>query len=139
MKIVSHFLSTAKDGGPDSPVDAYFVIEMKWLFTIALLKFNKGARESFHTHAFNAFTWFISGSMLEEDFSDPLLYRYTRSLLPKFTPRLKNHRVIAEEDSWCFTIRGPWCSSWTEDHKNKTITLTHGRKVIDTQPRGVAT
>jgi len=41
----------AKDGGPESPVDGYFLIEIKSLFSIALLKFNNGGRENYHTHA----------------------------------------------------------------------------------------
>jgi hypothetical protein len=125
------FFKKAKDGGPDSPVDGYFLIELKGLFSIALLKFNKGGRENYHTHAFHALTWFLFGDLVEEDISGDE-YRYTRSLKPKLTPRDKNHRVRAAKDSWCFTIRGPWVDSWTEDTPSgKTITLTHGRIVVN--------
>lgn len=122
--------SKAKDGGPDSPVDAYFVIEIKNLFSIALLKFNKGAREQFHTHAFNALTWFLDGDMEEEDV-DGSKYQYKRSLKPKFTPSQKCHRVIAHKDSWCITLRGPWAMFWTEydKEKDKTTLFGHGRVV----------
>lgn len=122
----------AKDGGKDSPVDAYFLVEIKPLFSIALLKFNKGYRENYHTHAFHALTWFLSGSLIEEDI-DKSTYNYNRSLIPKITNKEKNHRVIANEDSWCFTIRGAWSKYWTEDDltTKETITLTHGRKVVN--------
>ena len=53
-------LSKTKDGGPKSSV------EIKSIGSIALLKFNKGGRKEFHTHAFNALTWFIAGSLKEE-------------------------------------------------------------------------
>ena len=124
-------LSKRKDGGAVSPVDAYFLIEWKQVFSIALLKFNKGGREAFHTHAFHALTWFLKGSLIEED-RDGSLYVYKKSLLPKVTKREKNHRVKAERDSWCLTIRGPWSDSWSEYNKKKeeTTHFSWGRKVI---------
>ncbi len=120
----------SKDGGPHSPVDGYFLIEFKPLFSIALLKFNKGRREAFHTHAFDAFTWFLKGDLVEEDYSGGN-YRYKCSFLPKLTLKSKNHRVSAKQDSWCFTIRGPWVKTWTEHDKGIKTTFTHGRKVIN--------
>ena len=59
-------LSKTKDGGPKSSVEAYFLFEIKSIGSIALLKFNKGGRKEFHTHAFNALTWFIASSLKEE-------------------------------------------------------------------------
>ena len=123
--------SKVKDGGPNSPVDGYFLFEIKNLCSIALLKFNKGCREEFHTHAFDALTWFLWGDIEEEDVSGST-YKYTRSFFPKITKKSKNHRVKASADSWCFTIRGPWDKTWTEYNKDTdiTTTFTHGRKVI---------
>ena len=124
-------LEKAKDGGSESPVDAYFLLEVKSLFSIALLKFNKGGRENYHTHAFDALTWFLFGDLVEEDISGET-YKYSFSILPKITKREKNHRVKTNKDSWCFTIRGPWVDYWTEDNPNtnETITFTHGREVV---------
>lgn len=122
-----------KDGGPDSPVDGYFLFEFKSLFSIVLLKFNKGYREAYHTHAFNAITWCISGYMIEDKFeSNDSAYIYKPSVKPKITKRDNNHRVIALKDSWCISIRGPWAKTWTENNAKtgvKTV-LTHGRKVV---------
>lgn len=122
-----------KDGGSESPVDAYFLIEWKGLFSIALLKFNKGGRDNFHTHAFHALTWFIKGDMIEEDV-DGSTYKYKRSFLPKITKRSKNHRIKANKDSWCITFRGRWCNYWTEynEEDDKTIILEQGREVVTT-------
>lgn len=122
-------LSKAKDGGPKSPVDAYFLIELKGLFSIALLKFNQGGREAFHTHAFDAWTWFLKGDLVEEDISGDIRV-YRRSLIPKVTLKSKNHRVKANKDSWCLTIRGPWESTWTETLNNKLTTFSWGREVL---------
>ena len=124
------FFSRSKDGGPESPVDAFFLFEIKSLGSIALLRFNRGGREAFHTHAFHALTWFISGELVEQDI-DGSYHIYRRSLLPKLTRRSKNHRVVAYRDSWCFTVRGPWASTWTEDDETHHTTLTHGRKIVE--------
>jgi hypothetical protein len=123
------FFQKTKDGGPDSPVNAYFLFEIKSCMSIAILKFNAGTREAFHTHAFNALTWFIAGDLVEQDISGEY-YAYARSWIPKVTRRHKNHKVIALEDSWCLTIRGPWCDTWTEDTEEKTTVLTHGRNIV---------
>ena len=127
-----------KDGGKDSPVDAYVLIEIKGLFSIMFLKFNKGRREAYHTHAFNAWTWFIKGSMVEQRIDTTVISsstrknRYKRSWLPKVTLRDNLHRVVAHQTSWCFTLRGAWDDTWTEylDETKEYLTLTHGRKVV---------
>lgn len=131
--MITHFFSKAKDGGHNSPVDAYFLIEWKGLFSVALLKFNKGTRENFHTHAFDAYTWFLKGDLVEEDV-DGTLYNYSRQFKPKLTKKGKNHRVVAKEDSWCFTLRGAWQDEWTEYNRKDDVTtvFTHGRVVKET-------
>lgn len=122
--------SKSKDGGPDSPVDAFFVVEIKSLFSVALLKFNKGGREAFHSHAFNAFTWFLCGELIEEKVCGDD-YMYKRGLIPKHTLRGNCHRVKAINTSYCLTVRGPWVDRWKEVVDGREITLTHGRKVVD--------
>lgn len=121
--------SRASDGGPRSPVEALFLFESKRFGSIALLKFNEGARAAYHTHAFNALTWFIKGDLTEYRFEGGN-HQYTRSILPKVTRRSCNHRVVAWRDSWCFTIRGPWQRTWTEDEAGKTTLFGWGRVVL---------
>lgn len=134
MKLISNLLKKTKDGGKNSPVDAYFLIESKPLFSIALLKFNKGTREEYHSHAFDAMTWFIKGDLVEDRIINGknVYKKYTRSLIPKVTLKENLHRVTALEDSWCFTIRGRWVDKWKEYSEKKKVTtvLTHGRKVV---------
>lgn len=130
MKIFSR----SKDGGPDSPVDAFFLVEIKSLFSVALLRFNEGGREAYHTHAFNAWTWFLLGDLVEQD-HDGTAKTYRRSVLPKRTVRTKNHRVLAHKTSWCFTIRGPWTDRWTEDTETHHTVLSHGRKIVERTKR----
>jgi len=127
-------LKWSKDGGPESPVDAFFIVEIKSLFSVALLRFNKGGREAYHTHAFNAWTWFISGDLVEQDINGEF-HIYERSIVPKITRRTKNHRVIADKTSWCFTVRGPWSDTWTEDTETHHTVLTHGRRIVERRER----
>ena len=125
--------SKVKDGGKESTVDAFFLFEIKWLGSIALLRFNKGSRTNYHSHAFNALTWFIKGDMTEHDINGDTL-EYKSSLLPKLTKKDKFHKVVAEKTSWCFTIRGRWDNSWKEFNPTteEYLTLTHGRDIINT-------
>ncbi len=128
------FLYKGKDGGPDSLVTGFWFIEIKSLFSIVLLKFNRGYREQYHTHAFNAWTWFLSGFMVEQRIYERARgwEDYKRSILPKVTKRDNLHRVVAARDSWCLSIRGPWAKTWQEyDEVTNTFkTLTNGRKII---------
>ena len=129
--ILTRLLEKAKDGGEESTVDAYFLFEWKDVCSVALLKFNKGGRKAFHTHAFHAWTWLLWGSMQEETRYGELskITSYRRSLKPKVTRRERNHRVLANRTSWCFTVRGPWAPTWTEHLGNKRTVFTWGRKV----------
>ncbi len=133
------FFQKTKDGGPDSTVEAYFLFEIKWLCSIALLKFNKGSRTNYHTHAFNALTWFIKGSMTEIRLADlgQELAEYRHSIIPKVTRKDNLHKVVAHKTSWCFTIRGPWDKHWKEVDLDAGIeyNLTHGRQVLSTIER----
>lgn len=124
-----NILRKLKDGGPNSPVDCYFLCEFKSLFSVGVLRFSKGGRESFHSHAFDAFTWFLYGDLLEECVTGST-HKYKRSIFPKRTLKAKTHRVKAFSTSWCLTVRGPWKDRWVEIKDNKHTTLTHGRQIV---------
>lgn len=122
-----------KDGGIDSPVTGYWLLEIKSLFSIVLLKFNVGSRESYHTHAFNSLTWYLFGDMTEQRiFKSGIIVQkdYKFSFIPKITKKDNLHRVCARKTSWAISIRGPWSNTWQEYRDGKFITLTHGRKVL---------
>ena len=121
----------AKDGGKKSHVTGFWLIEIKPLFSLVFLKFAKGTREAFHTHAFNAFTWFLKGDVTEFHKAGHNL-KWRPSILPKYTPRTCFHKVFAHSDTYAFSIRGPWADTWKEylPKLRKTITLTHGRRLI---------
>ena len=120
------------DGGKDSGVTGYFLIEWKILFSIGLLRFTKGSRESFHSHAFNGLSWFIWGRITEHLLSGETK-EFGPSLLPKFTKRSCFHRVYAHNTTYVLTLRGSWVDFWQEHRPSgKLVTLTHGRKEVET-------
>lgn len=118
------------DGGKDSGVTGYFLIEWKALLSIGLLRFNAGSREAFHNHAFNACTFWLAGSVTEE-YLEGGSKPFTPTLKPKITKRSKFHKVVAHETTWALTFRGPWVDYWNEFKGGRLLTLTHGRKVLE--------
>lgn len=122
-----------KDGGPKSTVTGYWLIELKRLVSVALLKFGKGSRDEYHTHAFNCISWLLKGELREECL-DGTHNVYKPSLRPILTFRDTFHRVVSVGDSWVLTFRGPWQNEWYEfdPKKLKLTTLTHGREVVQT-------
>jgi len=118
------------DGGKDSGVTGYWLIECKGLFSIVLLRFSKGSREAMHSHAFNACTWWIKGEVTEY-----LLGGYFRkwkpSFKPKYTPKHCFHKIVANEVSWAISFRGKWDNTWKEWKNGEFYTLTHGRKRVN--------
>lgn len=58
-------LFKSKDGGLDSNVTGYWLVESKKLFSIVLLCFDRGSREAYHNHAFNSISWILSGRLNE--------------------------------------------------------------------------
>jgi hypothetical protein len=124
--------SKAKDGGPHSTVTGYWLVEIKPLFSVVLLRFDKGSRDAYHSHAFNALSWFLSGEV-EEHHKDGRMLMFRPSIVPKWTPRSCFHKVYARRTTWCLSVRGPWTDTWAEYiPSNRTLrTLTNGRREIN--------
>lgn len=124
-----------KDGGPESKVTGYWLIEWKRVFSIVLLRFDQGSRERYHTHAFNAVSWVIRGQLLE-NYLGPKSWDSVYllpSIMPFFTARNRLHKVTGiAPKTWVISFRGPWSKYWYElDRDTGTLdTLTHGRKVV---------
>ena len=122
------FFEKTYDGGENSGVTGYYLIEIKPLFSIVLLNFNKGTREAFHNHAFNAITFWLTGSVKEHMLDGEINYWKAGQI--KHTPRNTFHKVEALESTWALCFRGPWVNTWNESRFGKMFTLTHGRKEI---------
>lgn len=119
-----------KDGGPKSKVTGYWLIEIKSLFSIVLLRFDPGTRDADHSHAFNSVSWLLRGMLIEIVKGPPGIRRvigYAPSLRPIMTYRTTNHRVCSVGTSWVLSFRGPWSKTWEDSEEG---TLTHGRQRV---------
>lgn len=129
------FFKYMKDGGPESKVWGFWFIEWKQGFSIALLHFKDGSRDAYHSHAFDAVSWLLKGTLIEDriDSKEEGQYHYFPSVFPIWTPRKCYHMVTSIGDSLALSFRGPWAKAWKDkDNKtNKEYTLPWGRKVLD--------
>lgn len=127
MKLFSY----GKDGGPESTVWGYWLIEVKSLFSIALLCFEDGSRDAYHSHAFHSLSWLLKGWLVEHRIYEPNTTTYRPSLWPIWTSKSNMHKVRSMGRSWVLTFRGPWASTWQERGPDRKLTtLAHGRKVV---------
>ena len=119
-----------KDGGDESKVWGWWLIEIKALFSIALLRFENGSREAYHSHTFDSVSWVLKGR-LEENHYRGGQDIHTRSLRPVITRRSTTHKVVSVGRTWVLTFRGPWASEWKEYIPGRgLVTLTHGRREV---------
>lgn len=125
MKIIS----IAKDGGKYSNSTGLFIVEIKSLFSIVLLRFSGATREAFHSHAFNAWTFWLRGRVVERTLGGT---RPWRAGEVKYTPRGCVHKIEGSGAAYALSFRGPWATKWFEfrDNATKRVTLTNGRKEI---------
>lgn len=121
-------LEKAHDGSKCSGVTGYYLIEIKPLFSVVLLYFDKGSRNVFHNHAFNALTIWLKGKV-KENMIDGKVNNWKAGDI-KYTPRESFHNVETEDEAWALCFRGPWLNTWNESRLGKLITLTHGRKEV---------
>lgn len=121
-----------KDGGEESTVSGLWLIEIKSLFSIALLRFAHGSRDAYHNHAFNAWSWVLKGFLTEKFIQGGKYKSYNPSRKCIYTPARTFHQVSSVGVTWVLTFRGPWKDTWDEWlPKEYTMrTLTHGRKEI---------
>lgn len=122
-----------KDGGPESHVHGMFLVEIKSLFSVVLLRFSDGSRATYHSHAFDAVSWVLRGSLVEYLFGS--LGRgtpYSAGWRPVWTPRDRFHMVVSAGTTWVLSFRGPWAPTWFEyiPATGSTTTLAHGRREV---------
>jgi hypothetical protein len=131
------FLEITKDGGPESTVWAHWLLEIKGLFSIVLLRFEDGSRDAYHSHAFNSVSCVVGGGVLEEQELQGRTHFHWPSLRSVSTHRDTFHRVVSHGRTWVLSVRGPWAKTWQEyipataTQPAQRVTLTHGRVVED--------
>lgn len=120
-------LHKAKDGGSESTVTGYWLIEWKQVFSIVLLKFEGKSREVFHTHAFNSISWLLKGCLVELFLSGDIR-KHIPSLKPIITKREDFHQVSSDGTSWVLSFRGAWVDKWKEyTQETNVYYLSSGR------------
>ena len=128
-------LEVSKDGGPESTVTAYWLIELKGWFSVAILCFANGSRDAFHSHAFNSISWLLWGQLCETMVDTPDSgWWYYPSPIPIITRKTTFHKVWSKGRSWVLTFRGPWTDTWREyrpGSEKQDVVLTHGRKEVE--------
>lgn len=114
-------LTWMKDGGPESRVWGFFLIEWKRFFSVALLMFKDGSREAYHSHAFNALSWVLKGKLTEDrllekkpGFTRSIMSTFKPSLKPIWTSRTNMHKVSSTGTTFVLSFRGPWAATWME-------------------------
>jgi hypothetical protein len=128
-------LTLMKDGGPESRVWGYWLIEWKKLFSVVLLHFKDGSREAYHSHAFNSISWVLRGKLTEDRLAKKdlrIFSVYLPSLRPIWTSRNNMHKITSTGNTWVLSFRGPWADRWQEflPAENRFVTLTNGRKEV---------
>jgi hypothetical protein len=122
-------LFKAKDGGQESTVTGFWLIECKSLFSIVLLKFEGASRDAYHTHAFHSLSWLLKGCLVERFlYPKGAVNIHFPSIKPIVTKRDDFHQVSSSGTSWVLSIRGRWLASWLEfTEKERTYRLESGR------------
>ena len=128
------FFKKMKDGGAESTVTGYWLVEIKSLFSVVLVKFEGVSREAYHEHAFNCVNWLIKGKLFEQRLpTTDGGFNYARWYYPSWRPftirRNDFHKVDSCGTSWVLSFRGPWSKTWREylPNEKRYRTLTHGR------------
>jgi hypothetical protein len=125
-------LEITKDGGLESTVWAYWLIELKRWFSVALLRFEDGSRDAYHSHAFNCVSFVLRGKLVEKHM-DGAVVEHFPGPKPVMTYRDTFHQVSSEGRTWVLTFRGPWAATWQEyiPELREIVTLTNGRELME--------
>lgn len=128
------FFFYGKDGGPESTVWGFWLVEIKSLFSLALLVFENGSRDAYHSHAFNCWNFVIKGRLEESRINRPDRVFTPRSGIFGIY-RTDFHKVVSVGRTYVLTVRGPWAKTWKEylPHSNELITLKNGREEVNRQ------
>jgi hypothetical protein len=120
-------LHRGNDGGRDSTVWGFWLIEAKRLFSVVLLRFAPGTRDAHHSHAFNCISWVLRGKLVERHLNGTTQI-HRPSWKPVMTYRDTFHQVESVGVTWVFSLRGPWAKTWQEHTKTEGVyTLQSGR------------
>jgi len=118
-------------------VDQFIVFENKRLFSIIFYRWNTIDQVRFHTHAFTAFAFLLSGWYWETvKFNNIDMTNFVNvPLVPRFLPRNYCHAINnAKPNTLTMVITGPWQKHWYEyfPDTEKWVKYTWGRNKTET-------
>ena len=112
-------------------IKRFTIFEMKYLFGIIVNIFNTEDQDRFHSHAFPAFSWMITGHYFEEviENNEIIAKKIEKS---RYIPRNYIHKITkSSKNAISVTFEGPWNATWNEYFDNGRVkTYTWGRKVL---------
>ncbi len=120
----------------EGSVEQTIIFENKKLFSIILYKWNTIDQIRFHTHAFTAFAFLLSGWYWEKVmFKETVMTNFVNvPLVPRFLPKNYCHAIEnAKPNTRTLVITGPWQKHWYEYFPDTEtwVKYTWGRKKID--------
>lgn len=98
-------------------VSEHTLLEWKPLFSIKLFYFHPstGVQDRFHTHAFNAVSFLLKGSYIEEVIKDGYVVRMNRNRRRMLCiPAGQYHRITRSLGRRTLLITGPWGDTFKE-------------------------
>ena len=101
----------------DGHIIQYTLFECKKLFSVIIYHWKTIKQNRFHSHAFPAYAFLLSGSYTEEVIIDGVVTENTVNqwMKPRFIPKNYVHRILkAEPRTWTIVFVGKWMNYWFE-------------------------
>lgn len=119
----------------DGHIIAYVIFEHKYLFSIIIYNWKTIKQNRFHSHAFSAIAFLLSGKYEQEVYTQGTIRNDTVNqwLKPRYLPKNYTHRIMkADPNTWTIIFTGPWIKYWYEyfDNTNTWVKYSWGRKII---------
>jgi hypothetical protein len=119
----------------DGHIVQYTIFESKYLFSVLIFNWKSIKQDRFHSHAFSALCFLLSGSYEEETFNGVEIKPNTvdRWMKPRLLSKSYTHRILrAMPNTWTLVLVGPWQKYWYEYFaETKTwVKLKWGRVVL---------
>lgn len=118
----------------EGQVTRYTIIEIRSLFSIYIHEIETNCQDRFHTHAFNAIGWTITGGYLEEQL--PSMNHTGPAKVVKVSgvrriPRELNHRLLrALPNTNTILFTGAYSHLWTEEDSEGVKLITTHQRIV---------
>lgn len=118
-------------------VTRYTLFECKWLCSVYVHHIACDVQDRFHTHAFRAVSFVLSGGYTEVQKAGlgphaPLSHHRFDAPCVRHIPRLLNHKLLrSQPDTFSLLFTGPYADLWTEETDDGTLRLlTTGQREL---------